>query len=224
MKAKVLYVDDDPSNLKAMSRLFRNESFDVVTDLSPINALSRIDTLKPEVVISDQRMPEMDGTIFLREVEYRYPDSVRIILTGHADLEAAMEAINQGHVFRFIQKPWDNDDLKTQVKAALEHQESIHCLRTIVDTLVDEVMDNEKAQKSTRKLAAAVCRELNQPLMIVGGYVQLLQAFFKDDEIPRSYLSNMFMQINRIEELIKKIQLIARTPADADPGPKSYKN
>jgi DNA-binding NtrC family response regulator len=224
MKTIVLYVDDDPSNLKAISRLFRNEPFDVVTELSPLKALSRIETLKPAVIISDQRMPEMDGTVFLREVEYRHPDSVRIILTGDADLEAAMDAINKGHVFRFIQKPWDDDDLKSQVKAALEHQESIHCLRTIVDTLVDEVIDNEKSQKSTRKLAAAVSRELNQPLMIVGGYIQLLQAYFKDDDIPRDYLSNMLLQINRIDALAQKIQLIARTPADAGPGPKAYKN
>jgi DNA-binding NtrC family response regulator len=215
MKATVLYVDDDPSNLKAVSRLFRHEPFDVITEPSPIKALSRIDSLKPAVIISDQRMPEMDGTAFFREVEYRHPDSVRIILTGHADLEAAIEAINKGHVFRFIKKPWDDDDLKTQVKAALEHQESIHCLRTIVDTLVDEVMDNEKAQNSMRKLAAAVSRELTQPLMIIGGYVQLLQSLFKDDDIPRNYLSNMFFQINRIEELSKKIHLIARTPDDA---------
>jgi DNA-binding NtrC family response regulator len=224
MKTIVLYVDDDPSNLKAISRLFRNEPFDVVTELSPLKALSRIETLKPAVIISDQRMPEMDGTAFLREVEYRHPDSVRMILTGDADLEAAMDAINKGHVFRFIQKPWDDDDLKSQVKAALEHQESIHCLRTMVDTLVDEVIDNEKSQKSTRKLAAAVSRELNQPLMIVGGYIQLLQAYFKDDDIPRDYLSNMLLQINRIDALAQKIQLIARTPADAGPGPKAYKN
>jgi DNA-binding NtrC family response regulator len=215
MKPKVLYVDDEPSNLRAIKRLFRAEPFDLVTYSSPIKALSQIDTIKPAVVISDQCMPELDGTGFLKEVEYKYPDSVRIILTGHADLEAAMEAINQGHVFRFIQKPWDDDDLKAQVKAALEHRESIHCLRTIVDTLLDEVLDNEKAQQSMRKLAAAISRELSQPLMIVGGYIQLLQACFKDDEIPRSYLANMFLQINRIEELTRKVQLIARAPAKA---------
>jgi signal transduction histidine kinase len=110
------------------------------------------------------------------------------------------------------------------VKAALEHQESIHCLRTIVDTLVDEVIDNEKSQKSMRKLAAAVSRELNQPLMVIGGYIQLLQAYFKNDDIPGNYLSNMLLQINRIDELARKIQLIARTPADESPGPGSYKN
>jgi DNA-binding NtrC family response regulator len=215
MKKKVLYVDDEPANLIALKRLFRDEPFDLITETSPMKALSRIETLKPAVVISDQCMPKMQGTEFLKQVEYRHPDCVRIILTGQADLDAAMEAINEGHVFRFIQKPWDNDDLKTQVGAALEHRESIQCLRTMVDSLVDEVMDNEKSRQSMRKLAAAVSRELNQPLMIVSGYIQLLQSHFKDDEIPRSYLANMFQQINRIEELTRKIQMIAREPADA---------
>jgi len=215
MNTKVLYVDDEPANLNALKRLFRDEPFDLVTDTSPIKALGRIDTLKPAVVISDQCMPEMQGTVFLRQVEYRHPDCVRIILTGQADLEAAIEAINEGHVFRYIQKPWNDDDLKAQVNAALEHRESIQCLRTMVDILVDEVMDNEKARQSMRRLASAVSRELSQPLMIVNGYIQLLQSHFKDEEIPRRYLANMFQQINRIDELTRKIQLIARAPADA---------
>jgi DNA-binding NtrC family response regulator len=215
MKKKVLYVDDELSNLKAVKRLFREEPFDLVTETSPVKALKRIRILKPAVVISDQQMPEMKGTAFLKEVEYRHPDSVRIILTGHADLEAAMESINKGHVFRFIQKPWDNDDLKTQVKAALEHQESIQCLRTMVDTLLDEVMDNEKARQGMCKLAAVVSQELNQPLMIVGGYIQLLQDLFKDEDIPRSYLSNMLLQLDRIKELARKIDLISLEPKDA---------
>lgn len=215
MKAKVLYVDDEPSNLSALKRLFRAEPFDLVTDTSPIKALNRIDILKPAVVISDQRMPEMQGTAFLKQVEYKHPDCVRLILTAHGDLDTAMAAINEGHVFRFILKPWNDDDLKAQVHAALEHRESIQCLRTIVDTLLDEVMDNEKAQQSMRKLAAAVSRELNQPLMIINGYIQLLQSLFKDDEIPRSYLSNVFLQLNRIEDLARKIQLISRKPKNA---------
>jgi DNA-binding NtrC family response regulator len=215
MKEKVLYVDDEPSNLNALKRLFRGEPFDLVTDASPVMALSRITTLKPAVVISDQQMSEMQGTEFLRQVEYRHPDCARIILTGHADLDAAMKAINEGHVFRFIRKPWDDDDLKAQVRAALEHRESVKCLRTMVDTLLDEVMDNEKTRQSMRRLAAAVSRDLNQPLMIVSGYIQLLQSLFKDDDIPRSYLANMFVQINRIEDLARKIQKIAREPADA---------
>ena len=112
MKDKVLFVDDEQSNLKALKRLFRNEPFDFITYNSPTEALAKIEAIKPAVVISDQRMPEMSGTAFLEQVRNKQPHSVRIILTGHADLKAAMDAINNGHVFRFIQKPWNPEALK----------------------------------------------------------------------------------------------------------------
>ena len=206
MKDKVLFVDDEQSNLKALKRLFRNEPFDFIIYDSPTEALAKIEAIKPAVVISDQRMPEMSGTAFLEQVRNKQPHSVRIILTGHADLKTAMDAINNGHVFRFIQKP---EALKNQVRSALEHQESIHCLRTMVDALLDELMGNEKAQKSIRKLAATVFTELDQPAMIIGGYIQLLKNSFQADEIPRSYLDAMALQVDRIEKLARKMASIA---------------
>jgi DNA-binding NtrC family response regulator len=209
MGDKVFYVDDEPSNLMALKRLFRDEPFEFITFDSPDDALSRIETMRPAVVISDQCMPKMRGTEFLERVRSKHPDSVRIILTGNADLEAAMAAINKGHVFRFIQKPWDDEDLKNQVRAALAHQESIHCLRTMVDALLDEIMDNEKAMKSIRKLAASIYNELDQPLMVIGGYAQLLKAHFKEDEIPGSYVDTMLLQIERLGRLSKKMDAIA---------------
>jgi FixJ family two-component response regulator len=224
MKKRVLYVDDEPSNLKALRRLFRDQSFEFVTYDSPAEALSKIDLVKPTVVISDQRMPEMEGTLFLEKVKYRHPDCACIILTGHADLETAMQAINKGHVFGFVQKPWDDDALIAQVQAALEHQESAICVRTIIDTLVEEVIDNERTQKSMHKLASAVCCELNRPLVIMTGYCQLLRNAFKDEEIPQRYLANMLLQIERMEELSKKIATIARKAGNGrynldDPAP-----
>ena len=210
MNKRVLYVDDEPSNLKALRRLFRDQPFELVTYESPGEALEKIDRVKPAVVISDQRMPQMEGTQFLEEVKHRHPDCTCIILTGHADLETAIQAINEGHVFGFVQKPWDDEELTAQVQAALEHQESTQCLRTIIDTLVDEVIDNERTQKSVRKLAATVCSELNRPLVIMTGYCQLLRNALNNEEIPQRYLANMLQQISRIEALSKKIATIAR--------------
>jgi len=209
MKAKVLYVDDEQSSLMALKRLFRNEPYEFITYDSPIEALRKIELIKPAVVISDQRMPEMRGTVFLEHVKKMHPYSVRIILTGHADLEAAMEAINRDHVFRFIQKPWDDEELKIQVRAALEHQVSIHSLKAKVDALLDEIRDNEKALNSIRKLAVTVFTELEQPLMVMGAYAQLLQDAFKNDEIPCSYLAAMVSQIDQIGKLAQKMESIA---------------
>jgi FixJ family two-component response regulator len=210
MGDKVFYVDDESSNLMALKRLFRDEAFEFITFDSPLEALKQMVTLRPAVVISDQCMPKMRGTEFLERVKDLHSDCVRIILTGYADLEAAMAAINKGDVFRFIQKPWDNEDLKNQVRAALAHQESINCLRTMVDALLDEVMDNEKAMKSIRKLAATVYNELDQPLMILGGYAQILKGYFKKEEIPVSYLDSMQVQMERLGRLSKKMGAISQ--------------
>ena len=79
----------------------------------------------------------------------------------------------------------------------------------MVDALLDELMGNEKAQKSIRKLAATVFTELDQPAMIIGGYIQLLKNSFQADEIPRSYLDAMALQVDRIEKLARKMGSIA---------------
>jgi response regulator RpfG family c-di-GMP phosphodiesterase len=211
IKPKVLYVDDERANVAALKRLFRHEPFEFIGFDSPLTALSEIDQIKPAVVISDQRMPEMVGTDFLEKVRKRQPDTVRIIITGHPDLEAAIEAINRGHVFQFIQKPWNDEALISQVRSALAYQASSLSLHGMVDSLIDEVIDNEKTQKHMRQLAAAVCCELDQPLVILSGYLQLLQGFVKDDEILMSYLSNMALQIDRIVKLEDKIKSLALT-------------
>lgn len=207
-KKSVIFVDDEPFNLKALKRLFRNEDFEFIVFDSPIKALSVIDKLSPEVVISDQCMPEMAGIDFLEEVRKKHPNSVRIILTGHADLEMVIGALNKGHIFRFIQKPWDDDKLKTQVRAALEHQASCMSLRNIVDHLADDIIDNKRMQKNMSRFTESVADELRQPLMVMGGYIQLLQHHIKDDEIFETYLSNIKVQVETMEKLAEKIKSV----------------
>lgn len=207
-KKRVIYVDDEPFNLKALKRLFRNEDFKLITYDSPIKALNAIDTIRPEVVISDQRMPEMAGTDFLENVRNKQPNSVHIILTGHADLEMVIEALNRGHIFRFIQKPWNDDQLKVQVRSALEHQASSMSLRNIVDHLADDIINNKKMQKNMNRFTASVSDELRQPLMVIGGYLQLLQHHITDDEIFEKYLSNIKVQVETMERLADKIKSV----------------
>ena len=209
MKKTVICVDDDINVLKALERLFRKEPFDFLTYNSPIKALDEIDALCPAVAISDLRMPEMKGTEFLKRVKTRQPTVTGIILTGHADLASALEAVNQDHVFSYIRKPWDDDELKAQVKSALQQQDSILCLRTISNVLIDEIIEKHKDHKAIRKLAAALCNELNQPLMIITGYVQLLKDCIEGDEIPSLYLSNIVMELYKLEQLKRKIDLIS---------------
>lgn len=116
----VLFVDDEPSVLKAMRRVFRQENYRLYTAESGQAALAVMEANPVNVIISDHRMPGMSGADLLREVKRRNPDTIRIMLTGYADVGAVMGAVNDGAVYKFITKPWNDDDLRLTVSLALE--------------------------------------------------------------------------------------------------------
>lgn len=119
-RLKLMVVDDEPDNLALLYRTFRRE-FDVVKAESAIAALKILDEQgEMAVIISDQRMPEMLGTEFLSKTVDRFPDTIRIVLTGYTDVEDLVEAINAGKVFKYITKPWVPDQLKVVVQQAAE--------------------------------------------------------------------------------------------------------
>ena len=122
-KTKMLVVDDEPDNLDLLYRTFRRD-FEVLKAESGIQAL---EVLAAEgevaVIISDQRMPEMKGTEFLSRTVPKFPDTMRIILTGFTDVEDLVEAINSGQVYKYITKPWDPNELKAVVQRAAETYE-----------------------------------------------------------------------------------------------------
>jgi two-component system, sensor histidine kinase and response regulator len=208
MKKHVIYVDDEPFNLKSMKRLLRNEDYELRTYDFPLTALRYIDQIRPAVVISDLRMPEMTGIDFLEKVHDQQPDSVTIILTGHADLETTIAALNKGFVFRFIQKPWNEDELKAEVKSALEYHASSTRLRNVMDKLATDIRDNEKIQTNMCRFTQSVSHQLHQSLMVIGGYVRLLQPYLKNDSLHKSYVSNIKVQVDMLEKLTEKIRSV----------------
>lgn len=122
-KAKMLVVDDEPDNLDLLYRTFRRD-FNVLKAESGIQALEVLATEgEVAVIISDQRMPEMKGTEFLSKTVPKFPDTVRIILTGFTDIEDLVDAINSGQVYKYITKPWDPTELKAVVQRAAETYE-----------------------------------------------------------------------------------------------------
>lgn len=119
-KAKMLVVDDEPDNLDLLYRTFRRD-FQVLKAESGIQALEVLSSEgEVAVIISDQRMPEMKGTEFLSRTVPKFPDTMRIILTGFTDVEDLVEAINSGQVYKYITKPWDPSELKAVVQRAAE--------------------------------------------------------------------------------------------------------
>ncbi len=134
---RILIVDDEEAILETMTFTFMDR-YEVLTTSDPATAMSILEENQPvAVVITDQRMPGMTGVELLREVYARFPDTVRIILTGFADSDATIQAINDGHIYGYINKPWEQEELKTIVRRASELHELAIENRRLVDDLRD---------------------------------------------------------------------------------------
>jgi response regulator RpfG family c-di-GMP phosphodiesterase len=118
----ILCVDDEPSILSSLRRLFRAKGFQVKVAEGGAAGLAVLENEPIDLVISDMRMPEMDGVVFLEHVRQRWPDTMRLLLTGYADITSIMGAINRGEIYRYIAKPWDDNDIILIVRSALQHR------------------------------------------------------------------------------------------------------
>ncbi len=116
----ILFVDDEVQILKALSRLFRQEPVQVYTANSASEALALLDRESIQLVMSDQRMPEIPGVDFLQSVRERWPEVIRIMLTGYTEMNVAVQAINQGEIHRLVTKPWNDEELRATVRQALD--------------------------------------------------------------------------------------------------------
>ncbi len=117
----VLFVDDEVNILKALQRLLRSQDMNVLSASRGQEALELLEKTSAQVVISDQRMPEMSGVDLLSQVRERWPDVVRMMLTGYTEIDVAVEAINRGESHRLITKPWNDDELRATNRQAFDH-------------------------------------------------------------------------------------------------------
>src|ERR1700761_134797 len=119
MAIGVLYVDDEINNLNSFKAAFRRD-FEIYTAISAKEGRKILDGQEIGVIITDQRMPVMTGIEFLESILAVYPDTIRILLTGFSDINAVMDAINRGQVYKYLVKPWQNDELRMYIENALE--------------------------------------------------------------------------------------------------------
>ncbi len=124
MKHKILIVDDEAANLRVLERILR-QHYEVICAESGTEALELLRSHDVALIISDQRMPGMTGIEFLKHTAVLRPHTVRLILTGYTDVNALVEAINSGIVYKYVTKPWVNEDLLQTVKRALQHYETV---------------------------------------------------------------------------------------------------
>lgn len=134
-KFNILYIDDEMHNLNSFKASFRRE-FEVYTALNAEEGVKILEQQDIHLIITDQRMPGMTGTEFLESILDKYPDPQRILLTGYADINAVIDAINKGHVFKYVQKPWNEEELKATIKEALE----IYFLKKKKQELTEKLM------------------------------------------------------------------------------------
>lgn len=135
-KISILYVDDELNNLQSFKAAFRRD-FKVFIASSGMEGLDILSKNEVHVIVTDQRMPGMTGVEFLVKVLEEYKDPVRILLTGYTDINAVIDAVNKGHIYYYLSKPWDEQQLKIVIKNAYE----IFRLRKENQDLIEKLVD-----------------------------------------------------------------------------------
>ncbi|MDD4192704.1 MAG: hybrid sensor histidine kinase/response regulator [Mangrovibacterium sp.] len=187
----LLIIDDEIDIVRALERQFRR-SYHIFSTTSPTEGLSIMEHENIQVVLSDQRMPGMTGVDFFTRIRRKFPDTLKLILTGYTDIEAVIRAINEGQVFRYVQKPWNPDELELVVREAFEKHRLISDNRKLMQNLqeINTTLD-DKVKERTRELEilnkrlselnmeknryiGMVAHDLRNPIGLAASYSDLL--------------------------------------------------
>jgi response regulator RpfG family c-di-GMP phosphodiesterase len=174
--SRLLIVDDEPFVLSALTRLLRRDGYEVITAAGPRRGIELLQEEEVGVIISDYRMPEMDGVEFLRRVRDVVPDAIRIILSGYAETHAILSAVNNGGIHKYLTKPWNDEQLRLEIKSGFdlyhlamtnhELQEMLgrqnEELRTLAKSLAAEQARQREVFRSTIEVLVALPK-LNSP-------------------------------------------------------------
>ncbi|MBL8414300.1 MAG: response regulator [Propionivibrio sp.] len=200
---RILCVDDEANILSALRRLFRQNGYQISVAGGGAEGLQILVTQEFDLIISDMRMPEMDGARFLEQVFKRYPDTVRILLTGYADIASTIEAVNKGQIYRYVSKPWNDQELLLIVRQALDlkalQREKLR-LEALTARQNEELKAlnlslEEKVQARTQELALA-----NEKLK--GSFITSVKVFSNLIELREGNLAG---HSRRVADLARKI-------------------
>jgi signal transduction histidine kinase len=172
-RPSLLVVDDEPEVLSSIHDLLRLD-YRVITRGSGAGALEVLRSAETfHAVMSDQRMPGMSGVDLLREAKAIRPETTRLLFTAHADIRAVIDAINQGHVFRYLAKPWDPDELRAVVRQAVEHHDLIVEKNRLVAELQAANAKLTEADRLKGAFLEVASHELNTPVSVILGLIDL---------------------------------------------------
>ena len=171
-KGKIVVVDDEKIVTSAFKTLLKVEGFsDAAFFNNPLDAVEYLKTNAPDLVVSDFLMPEMNGLEFLTEVKKLYPEVSMILLTGYADKENAIRAINEVGLYKYIEKPWDNDDLLMNIKNGIERSHLLSDLRKTIAELEDAKLKLQAYSENLESLVAERTAELSEANAKLSGIV-----------------------------------------------------
>ncbi len=220
IKRKILVADDEITILKTLKRVFfDNEDLEIITVENHSKAFEVLDEQVIDIVITDEKMPQMTGTDFLKIVKEKYPDTIRMILTGYIDANSAMKAINQGEVYRYLTKPWEENELKVVIYKALDYQqlqrknrEMIKVIKKQNAQLTDQSESLRKANKELEEFAYITSHQLKQPLHTINGFSQLIKKDLNSKKLSeiQEYLAYILDGVGRMEHLIEDLLFYSR--------------
>lgn len=195
-KLKILYIDDEINNLTAFKAAFRF-NYDIINAISAAEAFVLLKEHKDVVaILCDQRMPEMTGIEFFEKVRFDYPNPVRILVTGYTDLEDVVNAINRGHIFRYIKKPW----AETDIISAIEEANSYYQARMTL------IVQNEALKKAYRELdrfAYSVTHDLKGPIV---SSIELINLIDSVDEKERDFILSLVKNsLKKLDQFVVNI-------------------
>ncbi len=174
---RILCVDDEPNVLRAVQRIFLDDDYEILTAPSAAEGLKVMESGGPiQIVISDYRMPEMNGVDLLSEVCRRWPDTVRIVLSGYADTAAIVAAINEGQIYKFIAKPWNDDELRMSIGNAVDLYFLNMHNRELTRELTAKNAELSRVNAKLEKLVAEVTSQVVLQNRVIEGAQNILDA------------------------------------------------
>lgn len=180
-KYTIVCVDDERNILRAIRRVFRKANYNIITCISAKECLNVLEKgHNVNLIISDQRMPEMSGIELFSIVKEKYPDIIRILLTGYTDAESIKEAINRGSVYKIFFKPWDDDVLRLEVENAVKQYELVRSNRELTEKIIEQ---NERLNKMNEELELKV-KERTRDLKIYIEGLEVSQSILEHIPVP----------------------------------------
>ena len=204
----MLYVDDLPMNLKLFEATFKND-FDIILTESPKEALKILEDHEIQVLVSDQRMPEMTGTELLEIVSEKYPDIRRYLLTAYTDTETVIEAVNKGKVHGYIKKPMDAEDVRQSINSSLEVYQLRKKNRQIMEELERANTELLSLDGLKSEIINSISSEISHPLNRIMGTLHLLKTKIEGDELTE-VVNILDQSVFKLEQFSMLAQQISR--------------